>query len=68
MASRDPEKGRHRQSVLTRWQQSEQSISAFCNQSHLSKPQFCYWQQKLGSGRRSTRQPPAAFVPMSVRP
>jgi hypothetical protein len=67
MASRDPEKERHWQSVLTQWQQSEQSISAFCNQRHLSKPTFCYWQQKLGFGRRSTRPSPAAtFVPMTL--
>jgi len=67
MASRDPDKERHWQSVLTQWQQSEQSVSAFCNQRHLSKPMFCYWQRKLGFGRPATPQAPAAtFVPMAL--
>ncbi len=67
MASRDAEQEKHWHAVLTQWQQSEQTISAFCNQRHLSKPMFCYWQRKLGFGRRATRQSPAAtFVPMTL--
>jgi hypothetical protein len=67
MATRDPDKERHWQSVLTQWQQSEQFVSAFCYQRHLSKPMFCYWQRKLGFGRRATQQAPAAtFVPMAL--
>jgi hypothetical protein len=67
MASRDPDKERHWQSVLTQWQQSEQSVSAFCNQRHLSKPTFGYWQRKLGFGRRSRRRSQATtFVPMTL--
>ena len=53
MASRDPDRERHWRSVLTQWHQSDQTIAAFCNQRHLSKPTFCYWQRKLGFGRRS---------------
>ncbi len=67
MASRDPEREKHWLAVLTQWQQSEQTVAAFCNQRHLSKPMFCYWQRKLGFGRRATRQAPAAtFVPMAL--
>jgi hypothetical protein len=67
MASRDPEREKHWHAVLTQWQQSEQTISAFCKQRHLRKPTFCYWQRKLGFGRRTTRQSPmATFVPMTL--
>jgi hypothetical protein len=67
MASRDPDREKHWQSVLTQWQQSGQTIAAFCKQRHLSKPTFGYWKQKLGFGRRATRQSPAAtFVPMTL--
>ena len=67
MASRDPERATQWHAVLTQWQQSEQTIAAFCNQRHLSKPTFCYWQRKLGFGRRAARQSLAAtFVPMAV--
>jgi hypothetical protein len=48
MASRDPEREKHWHAVFTQWQQSEQTIFAFCNQRHLSKPMFCYWPRKLG--------------------
>jgi hypothetical protein len=67
MASRDPEREKHWQTVLTLWQQSEQTIAAFCKQRHLSQPTFCYWKQKLGFGRRSPRPSPAAtFVPVTL--
>jgi hypothetical protein len=67
MASRDPDRERHWRSVLTQWHQSEQSVAAFCNQRHLSKPAFGYWQRKLGFGRRSKlRSPAASFVPMTI--
>jgi hypothetical protein len=67
MASRDPEREKQWHALLTQWQQSEQTISAFCNQRHLSKSTFCYWQHKLGFGRRAPRQSPAAtFVPMTL--
>jgi hypothetical protein len=67
VASHDPERERHWQAVLTQWQQSGQTISAFCRQRHLSQAAFGYWQRKLGFGRRSKLQPPAAtFVPMTL--
>jgi hypothetical protein len=67
VASRDPKREQHWQSVLTQWHQSGQTISAFCRQSHLSQPAFGYWQRKLGFGQRSKLQPPAAtFVPMTL--
>ena len=67
MASRDPDREKHWQSVLTQWQQSGQTIAAFCKQRHLSKPTFGYWKQKLGLGRPATRPLPAAtFVPMTL--
>jgi len=68
MASRDPERGKQWHALLTQWQQSEQSISAFCKQRQLSQPTFYYWRRKLGFDRRTTRPaPPAAtFVPMTV--
>jgi hypothetical protein len=40
MASRDPDRERHWRSVLTQWHQSDQTIAAFCQQRHLSKPAF----------------------------
>ena len=67
MANRDPVRERHWQTVLTQWHQSEQSISAFCKQLHLSKPTFGYWQCKLGYARRvKPRSPAATFVPMTL--
>jgi len=67
MSSRDPEREKQWHDLLTQWRQSEQSISAFCNQRHLSKPTFYYWRRNLGFDRRTTRQSPAAtFVPMTV--
>jgi hypothetical protein len=67
MASRDPEQEKQWHALLTQWHQSEQTISAFCNQRHLSKPTFCYWQRKLGFGRRATRESTVAtFVPMAL--
>jgi hypothetical protein len=67
MASRDPEREKHWLVVLTQRQQSEQTIAAFCNQRHLSKPMLCYWQRKLGFGRRSRRQSQTTtFVPMTL--
>jgi hypothetical protein len=67
MASRDPDREKHWQSVLAQWQQSGQTITAFCKQRHLSKPTFGYWKQKLGLGRPATRPLPAAtFVPMTL--
>lgn len=67
MASRDPEREKHWQSILTQRQQSGQTVAAFCKQRHLSEPTFCSWKQKLGFGRRATRQSPAAtFVPMKL--
>ena len=47
MSRHDPERERHWHTVLTQWHQSEQTISAFCKQRHLSKPTFGYWQRKL---------------------
>lgn len=67
MASRDPQQERRWRAVLTQWHQSDQTISAFCQQRHLSKPAFGYWQRKLGFGRRTgPRSPAATFVPMSL--
>ena len=67
MASRNPEREQRWHSVLTQWHQSEQTISAFCQQRHLSKPVFCYWQRKLGFGRQTKpRSPAATFVPMTL--
>jgi hypothetical protein len=67
MASRNPEREKQWHDLLTQWHQSEQSISAFCNQRHLSEPTFYYWRRKLGFGRRPTRQSPAAtLVPMTL--
>jgi hypothetical protein len=67
MVSRDPEREKQWHDLLTQWHQSEQSISAFCNQRHLSEPTFYYWRRKLGFGRQTTRQSSAAtFVPMAV--
>jgi|SRR5579864_3858525 len=66
MASRDPEREKQWQALLTQWQQSEQSISAFCNRRHLSEPTFYYWRRKLGFGRRATRPAAATFVPMTL--
>ena len=67
MAIRDPERDKHWQAVLTQWQQSGQTISAFCRQRHLSKPTFGYWQRKLGFGRRTKpRSPATTFVPMTL--
>ena len=67
MASRNPERERHWQAVLTQWQLSGQTISAFCRQRHLSQPAFGYWQRKLGFGRRTKpRSPAATFVPITL--
>jgi len=67
VASRDSERERHWHTVLTQWQQSEQTITAFCTQRHLSKPAFGYWQRKLGFSRRSKpRSAAATFVPMTL--
>jgi hypothetical protein len=67
MASRDPERERQWQALLTQWQQSEQTISAFCRQRHLSQPAFGYWQRKLVFGRGSKPQSlTATFVPMAL--
>jgi hypothetical protein len=67
MASRNPEREKQWRDLLTQWHQSEQSISAFCNQRHLSEPSFYYWQRKLGFRRRTTGPSPAAtFVPMTL--
>jgi hypothetical protein len=67
MASRDPEQEKQWHDLLSQWQQSEQSISAFCNRRHLSEPTFYYWRRKLGFGRQTNRQSSAAtFVPMTV--
>ena len=67
MASRDLELGKQWHALLTQWHQSEQSISAFCKQRHLSQPTFYYWRRKLGFGRRTERPtPPKKFVPMTL--
>jgi hypothetical protein len=67
MASRDPDRERQWQSVLTEWHQTDQTITAFCKQRHLSKPTFGYWQRKLGFNRRTKpRSPAATFVPMTL--
>jgi hypothetical protein len=67
MASRDPEQEKQWHALLTQWRQSEQSISAFCNQRHLGKPSFNYWRRKLGFGRQATpRSAAATFVPMKL--
>jgi len=67
MASRDPEREKHWQSVLSHWQQSGQTISAFCQQRHLIQPTFCYWQRKLGFARQGKQRSPAAtFVPIAL--
>ena len=67
MASRNQEREQRWHSVLTQWQRSKQTISAFCQQRHLSKPVFCYWQRKLGFGRQTKpRSPAATFVPMTL--
>src|SRR5262245_37438169 len=67
MASRDPERERRWQALLTQWHQSGQTIAAFCTQRHLSTPTFGYWQRKLGFGRRvKPRSPAATFVPMTL--
>ena len=67
MASRNQVREQRWHSVLTQWHQSEQTISAFCQQRHLSKPVFCYWQRKLGFGRQSKpRSQVATFVPMTL--
>jgi hypothetical protein len=67
MASRDPERERRWQALLTQWHQSDQTISAFCRQRHLSKPMFSYWQRKLGFSRRmKPRSPGTKFVTMTL--
>ena len=67
MASRNSEREQRWHAVLTQWHQSEQTISAFCQQRHLSKPVFSYWQRKLGFGRQAKpRSPAATFVPMTL--
>ncbi len=66
MACRNQEREQRWQTVLKQWHQSEQTISAFCQQRHLSKPVFCYWQRKLGFGRQTKpRSPATTFVPMT---
>lgn len=67
MSKHDPERERHWQDVLTQWHQSQQTISAFCKQRHLSQPAFGYWQRKLGFGRQmKPRSPATTFVPMTL--
>jgi len=67
MASRNPERQRQWQSLLTKWHQSDQTIAAFCKQRNLGKPTFGYWQRKIGFGRRSKpRYPAAVFVPITL--
>lgn len=67
MASRNQERKQRWHSVLMQWHQSDQTISAFGQQRHLSKPVFCYWQRKLGFVRQTkARSLTATFVPMTL--
>jgi hypothetical protein len=48
MASRDPERERRWRALLTQWHQSDQTISAFCEQRHLSKPMYGETHHRVG--------------------
>ena len=67
MASRDPAREQHWRTLLSEWQQSKLTVSAFCKQRNLQKTTFYYWQRKLGVVRRpSSRSEPSAFVPVTL--
>lgn len=66
MASRDPQREQYWRSLLGEWQQSGQTVYAFCKHRDLQKTTFYYWQRKLGFVASKVALAPPAFVPLTV--
>jgi transposase len=68
----DPGKQRRWLELMRLWQQSQLTVSDFCEQHRLSEPSFYAWRRALKERgllqARSNRQPPAppAFVKLTL--
>lgn len=59
------------QQRLSRFQDSRQSVVAFCQQEGVSPPSFYLWRKRLSlaaSARQATARPPAGFRPVRIMP
>lgn len=66
MASRDPQREHYWRSLLGEWQQSGQTVYAFCKHRDLQKTTFYYWQRKLGFAASKAESASPVFVPLTV--
>ena len=66
MAQRDLQRFRFWQTLIADWQQSGQSISAFCHQRGVCKSGFYRWQCIIADERSPLAPPQPAFVPVRV--
>jgi len=66
MAIRDPQREQFWRSLLSEWEQSGQTVYAFCKHRDLQKTTFYYWQRKLGFVASKVASAPPAFVSLTI--
>jgi transposase-like protein len=66
MTQRDPQRFQFWQTLIADWQQSGQSISAFCRRRGVCESGFYRWQRIFADGRRTLTPPKSVFVPVRV--